>query len=232
VGHVELWDHTPAELGTLPIPDLALLVLADFQQRGGWNARNWHRENEQWHEEHLRTPGLENRLAEAWAWLEAHALVAARFDQSSPDARQVTSEGRRALELGLARLHAAVRLEGELLPELEKARRQFLQGDYEEAVFAAFRTVEETVRRQASADLSDLGVKLMRRAFKPHGGPLTDPEAEVGEQDAMSNLFAGAIGVFKNPSSHRTVSYDDPTIAAQAVLFADLLLRIMARRGD
>jgi len=28
------------------------------------------------------------------------------------------------------------------------------------------------------------------------------------------------------------VSYDDPTIAAQAGRFADLLLRIMARRGD
>jgi hypothetical protein len=32
---VKLWEHTPEELMTLPMPDLALLVLADFQE-GRW----------------------------------------------------------------------------------------------------------------------------------------------------------------------------------------------------
>jgi Protein of unknown function (Hypoth_ymh) len=40
-------------------------------------------------------------------------------------------------------------------------------------------------------------------------------------------LFWGAIGVFKNPTSHRPVNYDDPTVAAEAVLLADLLLRML-----
>jgi len=40
-------------------------------------------------------------------------------------------------------------------------------------------------------------------------------------------LFWGAIGVFKNPSSHREVNYGDVTVAAEAVLLADLLLRLL-----
>lgn len=226
---MKLWDHTPDELMQLPMPDLALLVLADFEARNGWNARNWHVENDQWHTEHMRRAGLGDRLAEAWAWLEAHAYVSRRYDQTSADARRVTDEGRRALELGLTRLHAAQRLEVDLLPELHKARRQFLQGDYEEAVFAAFRTVEEAVRARSGSQAGDLGVKLMRQAFRPETGPLTDKAAEAGEQEAMSNLFAGALGAFKNPSSHRTVTYDDPLLAAEAVLLADLLLRLIER---
>lgn len=212
------------------MPDLALLVLADFRDSGGWNSRNWMIGAQQAHSELFGAPGISDRLAEAWAWLEAHAFVARRYEQTSADARRVTDEGNRALELGLARLHAAERLEVDLSPALEKARRQFLAGDYEEAVFAAFRTVEEAVRSASGAQSSDLGVKLMRLAFKPNEGTLADADADPGEQESLMHLFAGAIGVFKNPSSHRTVAYDDPTFAAEAVLFADLLLRLIERR--
>jgi uncharacterized protein (TIGR02391 family) len=213
----------------LPMPDLALLVLGDFLAGDGWNFRNWLNLAAQSHAEVTTKPGVMDRLAEAWAWLDSRAFVSTRHGQTSADARRVTDEGRRALEMGLARLHAAERLDVELLPELEKARRQFLQGDYEEAVFAAFRTVEERVREASGASSSELGVKLMRRAFKPNGGPLSDVASDAGEQESIMHLFSGAIGTFKNPSSHRTVSYDDPTLAAEAVLLADLLLRLLAR---
>jgi len=42
-------------------------------------------------------------------------------------------------------------------------------------------------------------------------------------------LFRGAIGTFKNPSSHRAVNYDDPVLAAEVVLLADLLMRLLDR---
>lgn len=226
---MRLWDHTGDELLAIPLPDLALLVLADFKQGQGWNQRNWMLEAQQGHADVVRHARVVDRLAEAWAWLNAKAFVSWRPDQDTAESRRVTDEGHRALELGLARLHAAQRLDVELLPSLEKARRQFLQGDYEEAVFASFRAVEEEVRARAGMTAGDLGVKLMRQAFKSEVGPLTDGEAEVGEQEAISNLFAGAIGTFKNPSSHRTVDYDDPTLAAEAVLLADLLLRLVSR---
>lgn len=226
---VHLWDHTADELMQLPMPDLALLVLGDFRAGGGWNFRNWLNLAAQSHSDVTKQPGVMDRLAEAWAWLESRAFVSARHDQLSADARRVTDEGNRALEMGLARLHAAERLNVELLPELEKARRQFLQGDYEEAVFAAFRTVEESVRAASGATSSDLGVKLMRQAFKPNEGALSDTASDAGEQESVMHLFGGAIGTFKNPSSHRTVSYNDPTLAAEAVLLADLLLRLLSR---
>ena len=55
----------------------------------------------------------------------------------------------------------------------------------------------------ASSTILSSGVALMRRAFKPHGGPLSDPEAEPGERVAMMELFAGAIGAFKSIQSSR-----------------------------
>ena len=42
-------------------------------------------------------------------------------------------------------------------------------------------------------------------------------------------LFRGALGVFKNPSSHREVEFDGPTEAAEVVMLADLLLRMLDR---
>jgi uncharacterized protein (TIGR02391 family) len=99
-------------------------------------------------------------------------------------------------------------------------------------VFAAFRTVEEEVRSASEAEAKDLGVDLMRGAFKPCSGPLADHTAVRAEQESVAHLFAGAIGTFKNPSSHRTVDYDDPILAAEAVLLTDLLLRLIARGQD
>jgi len=72
--------------------------------------------------------------------------------------------------------------------------------------------VEVQVRAKASlgSGPDEVGVKLMVKAFR-QGGPLFRPELEGGESTAQMNLFAGAIGLFKNPSSHRRVDFTDAT---------------------
>ena len=127
---------------------------------------------------------------------------------------------------------AAERLSGDLDPALSSARSNFALGDYETASFAAMKAVEVAVRDAAGLPNELLGVNLMRKAFSPKDGVLRDPEAEGGEQQATADLFAGAIGAYKNPASHRTVKFDDPMEAAEVIQLADLLLRIVARARD
>ena len=121
-----------------------------------------------------------------------------------------------------------------MLPQASDARDlpldllAVLLGDYEVAAFTALREVEIRVRDLAHEPASALGVPLMRKAFNEKG-LLRDPGVVSGEGTAMMDLFAGSIGAFKNPTSHRTVEYTDPTEASEVVLLADLLLRLLDR---
>jgi hypothetical protein len=56
---------------------------------------------------------------------------------------------------------------------------------------------------------------------------LTDKNAEQSEQSARMELFAGAIGTYKNPSSHRDVGFTDTNEVADILHLANQLLRIV-----
>ena len=167
-------------------------------------------------------------LVEALDWLR-HQGMLARDPEQTGDFFFITRLGHQVLAApdGLMLMRAQGRLDADLHPRIgERVRAQFLLGEYELAAFAALREVEIRVRELAGASDSDIGVKLRRQAFAGNG-PLADPALDGGERDAISALYAGAIGVFKNPSSHRQVTYGDPTVASEVILLGDLLLRML-----
>lgn len=113
----------------------------------------------------------------------------------------------------------------------DKVWLDLIRGDLADAVFSAFRAVEEAVREAGGYADAVIGVDLMRKAFDPKGGPLTDLSQEDGERLALSHLFAAAIGSYKNPHSHRTVSISDPKEAQEMVMLASHLLLIVEARA-
>jgi len=105
----------------------------------------------------------------------------------------------------------------------------FLRGDYDTAVFRAFKEIETRTRTATGLPAELVGVPLVRTAFHPENGLLTDQLQVAGEKQAVSDLFAGAMGMFKNPSSHRNVSYTAEE-AVTLIRLADYLLSVIERQ--
>ncbi len=182
-------------------------------------------------------PHLAKALAEAWDWLAANGLiaevVAGMFAGQLPleGYSFITRFGERvaAHERPQEWLSAERRLGVTLHPRLEdRARRQFVMGEFEAAALIAMREVEIAVRERACLPDTIVGTNLMNKAFADEG-PLTDRGTPIAERQGLQSLYRSAISVFKNPASHRRVALDDPIEAAEVVLFADLLLRMLDR---
>lgn len=225
---------TGAEAEELPLEALAIRLLARIasDQRGTHQRPLY--VSHQVLQNHVGNADMfryERAMQEAWDWLRTNNLLSfADPTQRGSDFAFVTRMGKAALEDGgFSRIAAQRRLGVDMHPLIAgRVRQQFVLGEYELAAIAALREVEIRVRELAGASESDIGVRLIGEAFKP-SGVLHDPSLDKGESEAIMALFRGAIGVFKNPSSHRQVEFDDPTEASEVILLADLLLRMLDR---
>jgi len=171
-------------------------------------------------------------LVGAWVWLQYEGLLLP-FPGRDSGSLFVTD---RAKELLKGENFEAYKLaslfpRNQLHPSLASSTRaSFVQGHYDTVVFEAYRAVEVAVRTAAQLPDSLVGMALMRKAFAPNTGSLADPLADPGEQDATNALFAGAIGLFKNPASHRANSITDAHDTVALVMFASYLLRLVDGR--
>lgn len=175
-------------------------------------------------------------IREAWAWLEGAALLIEHPRYYAPNDHRILS--RRAERLAQEQdprcAFTARRLAKDALHEAirEDVWALYHRGRYDTAVFEAMKAVEVAVREAARLGASDLGVDLMRKAFQAETGPLTDTSVHPSEQLARRDLFASAIGSYKNPHSHRYVALEDPDEAAEIIMLANHLLRIVDTRRE
>lgn len=234
-------EYVPAaQVRLLPLPALAIRLLVNLEGRRrahppefGFKlsgvvlngAVRW-REDREGDAEFLA-----ERLSDALGWLVANGLLAPSADDG---VWRVSERGRRvAKEQDMGSLLAEQRLAVDMHTALDNARSIFALGTHDAAVLEAMKQVEERVRQLSG--LAGLGADLMRRAFSPGkpgtaAGPLADPGvSDPNESRGVMELFAGAIAAFRNPAAHRPIDYSDPTEAAEVILLADLLLRMLER---
>lgn len=109
---------------------------------------------------------------------------------------------------------------------VKKAYPALRREEFDTAVFRAFKAVEVRVRELTRLPSDLVGTALMRRAFDVDNGPLSNPEAPRAEREALSHLFAGAVGCYKNPHSHREVEVTFNQ-AFELLLVASHLLQVL-----
>jgi uncharacterized protein (TIGR02391 family) len=211
--------------------ELAPFVLKHVQKSPNINRYNYSLPSPEMIEyagrEHLKE--LQERLMEAFIWLEREMFIAPRPGETG-DWRFITRRGEKILqdEDFKAYVKGSLLSSETLHPILvRKVKPLFLRGDYDTAIFQAFKAIEVEVRKKGGYAKGDIGTPLMRKAFNPKTGSLTNTQSEESEKQAMSDLFAGAIGLFKNPVSHRFIETIIPEDAADLIRFANFLLKTL-----
>lgn len=99
----------------------------------------------------------------------------------------------------------------------------------ESAVFAAFKYLDSHLKSLLGVKSKEYyGEELINFAFSLKSGML-QLNSHANEQNGIRNFFSGANAVFRNPSAHRFVEYDDETaeaIIAMVSMMANLATEI------
>ena len=221
---------TVAELHTAELAGYLLesLMSVGVNETGYWNRKSYWLQVS--HDYKANIPvGI--AVSSAWSWLEANGLICPHPEQDAgwyvPTKRAGELKGRDALLTVIANQQLP---EEFLHPELlVNSRPLFLQSRFQTAVFEAFKSLEVAIRHAAGLGHEMIGVSLAQKAFHPEDGTLTDKTVEKGERVALMNLMTGALGSYKNPSSHRRVEITAEE-ARDMLMLASHLLKIVDQR--
>jgi len=106
---------------------------------------------------------------------------------------------------------------------IEKSFGLLESGHFESAVLQAFKCIETRIREIIGADQDEVGVRLIRKAFNPENGILTNYELPMAEREGFVGYIAGAYAYYKNPCSHRDVELDFISTFDRIAVASDLL---------
>ena len=116
----------------------------------------------------------------------------------------------------------------QLHPRIIKASKSlFNSGHYAEAIFAAFKAINNFTKRKIDQSLD--GKDLMAKAFNEDKpiikiNKLTT-RSERDEQEGFRFLFMGAMVGIRNPKAHDDIRQIDPYKTLEYLAFASLLMR-------
>lgn len=118
-----------------------------------------------------------------------------------------------------------------LHPRVVAVSERLLQdGHYSQAIFEAFKALEEYVRDKTSIH-DKYGTTLMAHVFKENNPILkvrhSHPQTASEEQEGLKLIFMGAMLAIKNPKSHRTIRLRKKSRALLYLAFASLLFELV-----
>lgn len=114
---------------------------------------------------------------------------------------------------------------------VKRSLELYISGRYDEAIFNSLKVVEEEIREKISGKPNDIGVPLVTKAMAS-AAPLIEFSPVQAEQESTYFLFRGAIGLLKNPQSHRFIDTTDPLKAFECIATASLLMRQLDEIDD
>lgn len=176
---------------------------------------------------------IERNFRRAIAALEQQRLIEPA--SGNPSHRVLTPEGRQAAKDPIDL--EAVRIRGLLKREMlhaklrDKPYRDFANGDPTSAISEAFKILEIEVREAAKQSAGISGQRLMQIAFEASNGPLTDKSEVESVRKAQPILFGGAMGRFRNESTHNHRTFPDLHEAIEELMVASRLLRFLDEPG-
>jgi hypothetical protein len=150
---------------------------------------------------------------------DANLIEAPDPDNGKNEYRVISKEGRKEMaEIDFAAAKVRSGFTREMFhPALpDAAWNSFRSGDYDTAVFEAFKAIEVAVLKKGlgknGIGQGDHGAALMKKAFDPKSGPLTDISAKPpSRKDRRCELFTGALEELRNPKAHGDPTISDPS---------------------
>jgi hypothetical protein len=121
-------------------------------------------------------------------------------------------------------------LSAQFHPRIYRAAwRPFELAQYGPCVAQATQEVEDAVKEATFGNITTTGVELVKEAFDPESGPLSDKEAVAGDNQAICDLFTGFMGRYRNLPPHAVLLLEIKGVA-RILSVASYLMYIVDER--